>query len=166
VAPDRQQLGVVEVCRLAALEVAYTPEEERVHRLLREYSRSSQQGADDAAERVATESILNLLKKRLLSSPESFAWSLAQHERSLVTARSRGTQPGPTVGILRRQIEGIGEDFGDDDMADEAASDTIETATRLFHEPAPAERALLDEMRRRAEDARGWPDSKTRSLLN
>ncbi len=184
VAPDRRQLEAVmvrrlkselpprwdgsprfPVRRLEALEVAYTPEEEQIHRLLREYSRSRERGAGDATERVATEFVLKLLKKRLFSSPEAFALILAQHERSLATARSRAAASRPTIGILRRQIEGIDEEFGDDDMADEAAVDAVATATRLFREPSPAERDLLDRMRRWADDARGRPDSKTRALL-
>ena len=182
--PDRKQLDAVmvrrmkselpprwdgsprfPVRRLEALEVAYTPEEEQIHRLLREYSRSRERGAGDATERVATEFVLKLLKKRLFSSPEAFALILAQHERSLATARSRAAASRPTIGILRRQIEGIDEEFGDDDMADEAAVDAVATATRLFREPSPAERDLLDRMRRWADDARGRPDSKTRALL-
>ncbi|MBI3966543.1 MAG: DEAD/DEAH box helicase family protein [Chloroflexi bacterium] len=184
VSPDRQQLGAImvrrlkselperwdgsprfPVRRLEAIEVAYTPAEQEAHELLRRYSRSREKGAGDEHERVATEFVLKLLKKRLFSSPEAFARTLEQHERSLVTARARVAAPRPTLGILRRQIEGIDEEFGDDDLADEATAEALTTASRLFREPSPAERELLDRLRDWAEDARRRPDSKTRALL-
>ncbi len=185
VPPDRRQLGAIMVRRLKselpprwdgtprfperrleALEVAYTPEEERAHALLRRYSESRQRAVvTDQTEKVATDFVLKLLKKRLFSSPEAFARTLEQHERSLAGARRRVAAPKPTLGILRRQIEGVDEEFGDDEAADEAAVEAVEAATRLFREPSAEERGLLDEMRRWAEDARGRADSKTGALL-
>ncbi len=183
VPPDRQQLGAIMVRRLKselpkrwdgtprfpartleALDVAYTREEEEVHALLRQYNSSREKGASDV-ERVATEFVLKLLKKRLFSSPEAFARTLEQHERSLKAAKTRHASSRPTQGILRRQIEGLEEEFGDDVAADEAETEAVETATRLFREPNAAEQALLDRMRAWAERARGRADSKAQRLL-
>src|SRR5262249_8485792 len=102
VPPDRDQLGAIMVRRLKselpprwdgtlrfprreleALEVGYTDAERRAHQALREYTALRSRGATDEAEKLATEFVLKLLKKRLFSSPAAFAATLEQHERSL-----------------------------------------------------------------------------------
>ncbi|MGI8412950.1 MAG: DISARM system SNF2-like helicase DrmD [Solirubrobacteraceae bacterium] len=185
VPPDRRQLNAIMVRRLKsdlpakwdgsprfparrleAIEVTYTAEEEHIHQLLRRYSILRQQAARaDQAERMATEFVLKLLKKRLFSSPEAFAHTLLQHKRTLEGVRQRRTAPRPTFGILRRQIEGIDEEFGDDEAADEAGREALDVATRLFHAPSPEEAQLLQEMLAWAERARNRADSKARALL-
>lgn len=151
---------------LEAIEVAYTPEEVRVHQVLRHYTQLRLKGASDQTEQVASEFVLTLLKKRLFSSPEAFARTLAQHTQSLETARTRGARPTRTpVGLLRTQLEQADEEFGDDEVADTTLDDTLDTATRLFRELTPEERVLLDELRAWAEDARGRPDQKTHELI-
>jgi ERCC4-related helicase len=187
VTPDRNQLGTVMVRRLKselpprwdgtprfpqrtleAIEVGYTPEELRIHSTLQRYSKARQEAAADQTEQVATEFVLKLLKKRLFSSPEAFAKTLEQHERSLQTARRRtsSTIAKPSMGILRRQIEQVDEEFGDDGAADVAAADAVEAATRLFREPTAEEQALLNELRAWAGRARGSTDSKTQQLIH
>jgi hypothetical protein len=69
------------------------------------------------------------------------------------------------VGLLRAQLEQADEEFGDDEAADTALDDTLDTATRLFRELTTEERTLLGELRAWAEDARGRPDQKTRELI-
>ncbi len=185
VSPDRNSLGAVMVRRLKselpprwdgtprfperkleAIEVAYPPEELAIHRVLRQYTQLRLKGANDPTEQVASEFVLKLLKKRLFSSPEAFARTLAQHEQSLQTARrASGSSSRPSAGILRSQLENIDEEFGDDEAADAALDDTLDTATRLFRELTPEERQLLDELRRWAESARGKPDAKTQELI-
>lgn len=185
VSPDRNSLGTVMVRRLKselpphwdgtprfperkleAIEVAYTDAELRVHRLLKHYTQSRLTQVQDQIEQVASEFVLKLLKKRLFSSPEAFARTLAQHEQSLEHARRRHTgAKRPPVSILRSQIEQVDEDFGDDDLADTALDDTLDTASRLFRELSPDERQMLTTLREWAEDARGRPDGKTQELI-
>jgi superfamily II DNA or RNA helicase len=151
---------------LEAIEVAYTPDELRVHQVLRQYTQARLKGASDQTEQMASEFVLKLLKKRLFSSPEAFARTLIQHTRSLETARKRGASPTrPPVSYLRAQLEQADEEFGDDEAADTALDDTLDTATRLFRELTPEERTLLGELRAWAEDARGRPDQKSRELI-
>ncbi|HEX6288037.1 MAG TPA: DISARM system SNF2-like helicase DrmD [Herpetosiphonaceae bacterium] len=186
VAPDRAQLQAVMVRRLKSelpprwdgtprfperrlhtIEVAYTEAEHAIHRALQRYSALRQTRAADQTEQVATEFVLKLLKKRLFSSPEAFARTLAQHVQSLETARRRTKpQARPALGILRQQIAQVEEAFDDDAAADTASADALESATRLFRPPTGEERALLDEMRQWAEVARGHPDSKLAALLD
>ncbi|GAB4205910.1 MAG: DISARM system SNF2-like helicase DrmD [Roseiflexaceae bacterium] len=186
VSPDRNGLSAVMVRRLKselpprwdgtprfprrvleAIEVAYPPEELRIHQVLKRYTAARLTGLRDQTEQVASEFVLKLLKKRLFSSPEAFARTLEQHERSLQAARRGGTGSAsrPSAGILRSQIESTDEEFGDDEAADAARDDTLDTASRLFRALTPEEETLLHELRSWAETARGRPDAKTQELI-
>lgn len=183
VRPDRAQLGAVMVRRLKSdfkdwkgearfarrvllpLEVSYTPAEQAAHAALRSYAKSRLACTGDETERVASEFVLKLLKKRLFSSPEAFALTLAQHEVTLSALRRQGGGLRPSAGVLRQQIEATEEEFGDDELLEEASGDTLEAATRLFQPVTAEERRLLNELHAWAEQARGRPDSKAATLL-
>lgn len=186
VTPDRNSLGAIMVRRLKselpprwdgtarfperkleAIEVAYSAKELHIHQVLKQYSQLRLKGASDQTEQVASEFVLKLLKKRLFSSPEAFAKTLEQHERSLESARRQtaAVTRRPSVGILRSQIDQVDEEFGDDESADVALDDTLDTASRLFRPLTDQERSLLNELREWAQDARGRPDQKTEELI-
>ncbi|MDQ3316621.1 MAG: DISARM system SNF2-like helicase DrmD, partial [Actinomycetota bacterium] len=183
VRPDKRRLGEVMVRRLKRdlpprwdgtprfperklepLEVEYTEGERRAHAALREYAASRQKGATDKVEEVASNFVLKLLKKRLFSSPAAFAATLEQHERSLRSAR-RKTQKRPNPGVLRRQVEGVEEDFADDEAFEELAEEVVEAASHLFREPSPRERELLQELREYGRVASAGADSKAKALI-
>ena len=99
------------------IEVHYTDAEREAHRKLAEYSRQRQSGARDAQERYASEFVLKLLKKRLLSSPQAFLTTLERHLESLRNAKRSAPQRGVVVpGILRRQVNGLDEELADDEQ--------------------------------------------------
>jgi superfamily II DNA or RNA helicase len=182
--PDRKQLDAVMVRRLKSelppkwdgsprfprrllepLEVAYMNEERAIHAALRKYAELRQARCDDNAEKFATEFVLKTLKKRLFSSPAAFAATLEQHEKSLYTARrSRGTER-PSLGILQRELDRIEEDYAHDDEYDEATTDAVDTASRLFSEPSDEELALLKQMKEWAGRAAAQLDSKAKELI-
>ncbi|MEW6730711.1 MAG: DISARM system SNF2-like helicase DrmD [Acidobacteriota bacterium] len=186
VPPDRNQLQTVMVRRLkrelqdwdgsprfperklAAISVVYTDEERRAHAALKKYTECRTKDLEDQTERYATEFVLKLLKKRLFSSPRAFANTLAQHEHSLKTAqrRSSSVYHKPTIGILRRQLEQIEEEFADDEAYDLATEDVIAATAPLFRELTAEEEGLLKEMQEWAEKASARPDSKAKELLN
>ena len=114
-------------------------------------------------ERVATEFVLKLLKKRLFSSPAAFASTLEKHRASVSGSQRREVRL--TQSQLQREFDRIDEDFGDDDDYEQTTADTLETASRIFREPDKRELALLDEMRRWADTARNRADSKADALL-
>ncbi len=152
--------------RLQVIEVDYTEDERRVHRWLKEYTALRQKNAQSEAERTATEFVMKLLKKRLFSSPAAFASTLAQHERSLSSVQKRTSKISvPTMGILRRQIAQIDEDYADDAEYEDATHGAAETATQLFRDPDPHELQLLEQMRQWAETASARRDCKTRELI-
>lgn len=188
VMPDRRQLDAVMVRRLKSelvnpwdgrprfperkldvIEVEYTDDERQAHRWLRSYTTLRQQNARDASEEFATEFVLKLLKKRLFSSPAAFAATLVQHEKTLsqiddVDDRARSGKR-PMVGILRRQIAQMDEDYADDDEYENTTHGTVDAASKLFHGLTHEEYQLLTAMREWAERAEGRPDSKALALI-
>ena len=186
VSPDRKQLDVVMVRRLKqemqdwdgsplfpvrkleAIPVDYPQAERRAHADLKRYTELRGKGVADNTEKYATEFVLKLLKKRLFSSPEAFALTLAQHEQSLTNARRRTATPlsRPTEGILRRQLAQMEEEFADDEAYEESTDEAVTHTTRLFRELTAEERELLQEMRQWADGASKRPDAKARELLN
>ena len=182
--PDRKQLEAVMVRRLKSelpkkwdgtdrfpkrvlepLEVAYTTEERAIHAALRKYAELRQARAEDNAEKFATEFVLKTLKKRLFSCPAAFAASLEQHEKSLFTARRSRGADRPSLGILQRELDRIEEDYAHDDEYDEATTDAVDTASRLFSEPSAEELALLKQMKEWAGRAAAQLDSKAKELI-
>ncbi len=187
VSPDRNQLQVVMVRRLKrelpprwdgtprfperkleAIGVDYSAEERAVHQQLQEYTELRCKGAeDDATELYATKFVLKLLKKRLFSSPDAFRTTLAQHQQSLVSATRQKSKrfAKPSVGILRRQLEQVDEEFADDAGYEGSMEDAIASSSRLFRLPSPTEQQLLDAMAAWAEQASRQPDAKAQQLL-
>ena len=183
VPPDRRQLEMVMVRRLKSeikdawgerrfpkrvldvIEVPYTEQEKQVHRWLREYSQSRQHNAKDHEERFAVEFVLKLLKKRLFSSPAAFALTLAKHMES-VKGRKRVAQPKQmTLGVLRRQLAQIDEDYADDEQYEEDAKEAVAAAAPLIHDLTGQEQALLDKMYAWAERAAQIRDSKANAFI-
>ena len=186
VRPDRNQLAAVMVRRLksdlppdwtgkprfparklVALEVDYPGSERRAHQALREYTELRGKASADEAERFATEFVLKVLKKRLFSSPAAFEASIEQHVQSLQNARRRGAAgaPRPSAGILRRMVDGVEEEFGDDALYEESTAEALDAAGRLFRPPSTDEQRLLDELRAWAAQAAARPDAKTDAVI-
>ncbi len=182
--PDRKQLDAVMVRRLKSdpsfafnhlgirrfpprvlepIEVPYTEEERQIHTALRQYTKQRSERPDGAAERFATEFVLKTLKKRMFSSPAAFLTTLEQHEKSLKTAAKKSAKP--TYHTLQSELDRLDEQYADDGEFDEATSDALDTATRLFAEPTPDEVALLKKMKEWAQRAKGQRDSKAKQLV-
>jgi superfamily II DNA or RNA helicase len=182
--PDRKQLEAVMVRRLKSdpgfafnhlgirrfpprilepIEVPYTDEEREVHAALHRYMKLRSERAEGAAERFASEFVLKTLKKRLFSCPAAFLATLERHEMTLHTARKRVT--GPNYRTLQLELDRMDEEYSDDGEYDEATSDALDTATRLFAVPTEEEDLLLQKMKGWAERARGRRDSKARQLV-
>ena len=184
--PDRSQLEVVMVRRLKrelppkwdgtprfpqrkleAIAVDYTPEEKAVNRMLGEYTNLRRKNAQDNVELYSTEFVLKLLKKRLFSSPAAFLTTLEKHQSSIDSKRrkSRTSLQKSNLGILRRQLAGLEEDFADDMAYEESTDSAIDLTTRLFSELNSEEKQLLEQMLDWAETAERNPDSKAQQLL-
>ena len=75
--------------RIAAIEVAFPPEEQELFDLLDRYAVLRTSSASTPAERAASRFVALLLKKRLLSSPAAFKHTLDQHMKTLDSASHR-----------------------------------------------------------------------------
>ncbi|MCM1983780.1 DISARM system SNF2-like helicase DrmD [Lyngbya confervoides] len=188
VTPDRTQLETIMVRRLKqelpaefdgrsrfperkleAIAVDYPDAERQVHGWLKEYTELRRKtAADDATELYATEFVLKLLKKRLFSSPEAFRSTLEQHRTSIQQAqrKRKGTFSKPSVGILRRQLEQVDEEFADDGLFESSTEDAVDLSTRLFQPLSAEEEQLLQSMAQWAEQASSRADAKAQELLN
>jgi ERCC4-related helicase len=181
--PDRKQLDTVMVRRLKSelppddfgrprfpkrvlgpIEVPYTEEEKEIHSALKKYGRMRANRAQDNTESMATEFVLKTLKKRLFSSPAAFLTTLEKHEESIRSGKKKKVTK-PSVGILKRELERIDEEYADDEDYDEATGDAVDTATRLFSEPTDDELALLKQMKKWADRACSQNDSKAKELI-
>lgn len=187
VPPDREQLARVMVRRLKSelktpdgarrfpprrivpLPVKYSGQERTIHQTLADYaaSRARRASARGEAERVATEFVLLLLKKRLFSCPAAFARTLAQHADSLAR-RGAPLKPSATAAsVLRRRIEELEqEDFADEQAHEDATEEALDLAAGLDDPLTPEEREKLDSMRAYAERERHLEDTKCAALLD
>jgi superfamily II DNA or RNA helicase len=160
---------------LDAIPVAYPDDEREAHRLLAEYTaaRRRRAGIGSRREQTAADFVTVMLKKRLFSSPEAFARTLAVHQESL--ARTASAAPGavqaaggPALAdrmfdqVLARPDE---EDFADDAEATRAAEDALMAAGRASSAPTDQEWDLLRRLQAWADVAAGRQDAKTQRLL-
>src|SRR5205085_2211323 len=91
--------------------------------------------------------------------------TLEQHEKSLHTTRRSRSAERPSPGILQRELDRIEDDYALDDEYDEATTDAVDTASRLFSEPSDEELALLNQMKGWAGRASAQLDSKAKELI-
>jgi superfamily II DNA or RNA helicase len=188
ISPDRQSLMQVMVRRLKsdipkwdgsprfpsrelhALEIAYTDDERQAHRWLQQYTELRQQNYIDNnnnVERTATEFVLKLLKKRLLSSPAAFLATLQQHKQALSTAHpAHRPLRRPDVGILQAMIDEVDETYSDDVVYETTTDDALQMTTNLFRPLTEAEQCLLTQMLQWANENARRPDRKAQALLD
>jgi superfamily II DNA or RNA helicase len=151
---------------LAAIAVDYDEAERQANRQLNEYTQLRRQGAETRLEQTATEFVLKLLKKRLFSSPQAFLTTLLKHIDTVENRRGKVKRLSqPTEGLLRRQLEAVEEEFGDDNQYEETTEDVLGQTSSLFRALSPAERALLTQLTQWAEQASRRSDSKAQELL-
>lgn len=151
--------------RLEAIEVASTEEERQAHRWLLEYTRSREGRISTSVERVGTEFVLKLLKKRLFSSPAAFRRTLAQHVESLKAGAAARGRSRIGVDRLRDMVSRVEDEYPDDEEYTQAEEDAVRTASALLNVLTPRERDLLAKLSAWAERASTRPDSKARALI-
>ncbi len=152
--------------KLKTLEIDYTDEERRIHRLLGEYTQKRLESTRDAPGRMATHFICMLLKKRLFSSPAAFCTTLEKH---MQTVSGRGGSPNRRQPFEERILERLveqAEDLGQlDSSHEEIQAEALEIASGFFHPFDSGEQSLLKELSAWAQKARNKPDSKADALL-
>ncbi|MBM3496441.1 MAG: SWF/SNF helicase family protein [Armatimonadetes bacterium] len=130
---------------------------------LHEYTRLRLSAAQSNTERYATEFVLKLLKRRLVSSPAAFSATLDQHLRSLRPTDRRGK--ATDLRRLRDQVDRTNEDFLDDDEQEDTLNDVADAATSALGALSAEEERLLRELKSWVSRARGRADSKAAKLI-
>jgi superfamily II DNA or RNA helicase len=154
----------------------------KLSKLLDQYRTLRQRRLADATKRKQAEAALLItgLQQRLLSSIEAFARTLAVHRRTMerIWAQPRAADKKP-VAELRVEADLLfGSPDSDDDRSqldeselqklEDAQVEAVTSATTGNDAAADleGEKALLTEMERTAEAARGLPDARIRYLIN
>ncbi|NLI85056.1 MAG: DEAD/DEAH box helicase [Propionibacterium sp.] len=183
VLPDEQQLHRVMVRRLKSditdadghpvfpvrklepLEVAYTDGERRVYALLQQYIADRSKTVGGSKYAYGTDFAHKLLKKRLFSSPEAFASTLAKHRDTLAGLRAPKITDTLDDRILRKAILRTEEDQADDYALEEAEQEAVEKAAELAPPLSRDQRDMLDRLTAWAEASRNKADSKAKAIL-
>jgi superfamily II DNA or RNA helicase len=178
VEPHRAQLDAIMVRRLKSelssrwdgsrrfaerkvghIEVPYTEAERSVHAALQDYASSRQKSAMHGSERMATEFVLKLLKKRLFSSPAAFATTLEKHAHSVgqhASSRSQG---------WKQQVADAEDDFADDEEYEQSTMDAVEAASQHSQALSAGDKRLLSQLQKWATEAATAADSKATALF-
>ena len=145
------------------LEVEYTAEERAAHELLRRYGKSLVEVVAGTKREFGIQFVLNLLKKRLFSSPRAFASTLEKHRDSLA---GRGKKADVLDGrILRRAIAKLEEDSGSDEQIEQSIDEAVAEASATAVSLTGESRSLLDQLSAWAKASKGRPDSKATAIL-
>lgn len=148
--------------------------------LLDQYRQVRQLRMAGATKRKQAEAALLVshLQQRLLSSVEAFARTLAVHRRTMERIWAADTAASPTgqssqhhdllsQGLDRDDDRSqLSEKDQDELLAQEVEAATAATAGNTQGADVPREKALLSEMEKVAEQARGLPDARVRYLLD
>jgi superfamily II DNA or RNA helicase len=156
---------------LEAIPVSYPEDERAAHRLLVEYTEARRRRAASSSrrEQSAADFVTILLKKRLFSSPEAFARTLAVHEQSLRQKMDEtdAARAGISDSAFRQVLSRVDdEDFADDTEAARATEDAIMAAGMASSRPTVGELEILRRLSTWADTAAGRADAKTRRLLD
>ena len=183
VEPNEQQLQQVMVRRLKSnivdsngrpvfpkrellpLEVDYTPDERRIHDLLRKYCTSRMQSVGESRYAYGTKFVNILLKKRLFSSPAAFAKTLAKHKETLERKKDVEASTKFDDRILHRAIMRAEEEVANEAAADEAANEVLELSAGVAAPLTDEQRIELDQLIQWADKEKNRPDSKAKAII-
>ncbi|NIY83976.1 DISARM system SNF2-like helicase DrmD, partial [Vibrio hepatarius] len=115
--------------KLQALEVNFTEHERSMHKKLDQYAQSRELSNADAKNAMATKFVNGLLKKRLFSSPASFASTLEKHINTLNKASESTQTTAIEERILRKAMLKADEDYANDQDFELAQEEAIEEAS-------------------------------------
>lgn len=150
---------------IKTLEVAYTAEERQAHQLLREYADSLGKAVNGTRFEFGSHFVLNLLKKRMFSSPRAFAITLEKHRESLAGRNRKKDSSSLDERILRKAIGRLEEEYSSDERLEQAIGEAVEEASAAPIELTGAQKDMLKRLAAWAESAKGRPDSKAIAIL-
>ena len=166
--------------RIAAIDVAFPPEERELFELLDSYATLRMGSASTRAERTASRFIALLLKKRLLSSPAAFKHTLDQHIRTLNSASHRRTtervieeaaaaledDADDTAEVSGQEQEALALAAGGLASFDQEQEQVLLARMRARTVNIDTATSILDQMRIRADERWRRADAKTKRLMD
>jgi len=150
---------------IKTLEVDYTAEEREAHKLLREYGDSLRKAVNGTKLAFGSHFVLNLLKKRLFSSPRAFAITLEKHRESLAGRARKKDTTALDERILRKAIGRLEEEYASDEHLEQAIGEAVEEASTAHTELTADQKDMLKRLALWADAAKGRPDSKAKAIL-
>ena len=154
------------VRKLEPITVTYSDEERAAHADLARYSELRVASASTQAETFATEFVLKLLKKRLFSSPQAFARTLAKHRQTVQQSPATKPTTRASLGLLRVLADRVDESYETEEDYEEAEDEAQTSSATLFHPLSAEEEQLLDRLADWAGRASARPDAKAQALLD
>ena len=151
---------------LKCLEIDYTPKEEEVHQLLREFTESRMRSVADSRFAYGTKFVHILLKKRLFSSPAAFAKTLAKHHETLMGKRKERKADQFDNRILHRAIMKAEEEVANETIVDEAVGEVLQLDAELTTPLTAEQDVLLNKLMTWAEHEKNRVDSKAKAILD
>ena len=151
---------------LKCLEIDYTPDEEEVHQLLREFTESRMRSVADSRFAYGTKFVHILLKKRLFSSPAAFAKTLAKHQETLMGKRKERKTDHFDNRILHRAIMKAEEEVANETIVDEAVGEVLQLDAELTTPLTAEQNVLLNKLLTWAEREKNRVDSKAKAILD
>jgi superfamily II DNA or RNA helicase len=154
--------------RIAPIEIDYAASERDAHKLLHRYSELRRKAMDSGAESYAAEFVLKLLKKRLFSSPEAFRTTLQKHIETLRESgkKEQKKRRSLTLGILKRRLEEIEDDYADDEVYEQGVMEAIDNASMAFNALSEEEETALTALLDWASEAANRADAKAKALID
>lgn len=150
---------------IKSLEVDYTPEEREAHQLLRQYANNRGKAVQGTKYEFGSQFVLNLLKKRLFSSPRAFAITLEKHRESLAGCGRKPDASALDERILRKAIAKLEDDSGSDQQIEQSMDEAVVEASAAPTELAADQKDMLQRLTAWANSAKGRPDSKAKAIL-
>ena len=150
---------------IKALEVDYTTEERDAHQLLRQYADSRSNAIRGTKQEYGSQFVLNLLKKRLFSSPRAFALTLEKHRDTLAGRVNRTDATALDDRILRKAISTLEEEYQSDVQIEQAIDEAVAEVGAAATELTDDQKEKLDRLSTWAASAKGRPDSKAEAIL-
>jgi superfamily II DNA or RNA helicase len=147
------------------LEVAYTTEEREAHKLLRQYADSLTHAVAGTKREFGSQFVMNLLKKRLFSSPRAFSITLEKHRETLAGRGKKADASALDDRILRKAIGKLEEEYASDEGLEHAIGEAVAEAGAAAVELNSDQKEMLRRLSTWAETAKGRPDSKAKAIL-
>jgi hypothetical protein len=146
--------------------VAYTPEEREAHKLLRQYAESLTKAVAGTKREFGSQFVMNLLKKRLFSSPRAFSITLEKHRETLGGRGKKAEASALDDRILRKAISKLEEEYASDEGLEQAIGEAVAEAGATVTELSAEQKDMLKRLASWADAAKGRPDSKAKAILS